>query len=231
MIDRTPESEATAGAECRKRPAHFVVLGTVCALVLGVYAWGAKPGGWELAGLDAANTYYNLLVQGFRARQLDLKREVPVGLAQLADPYDPAANAAFRKDEGLHDLSYYRGKLYLYYGVTPALVLFWPWHELSGHYLRHRDAVLLFCVAGFLAGAGLLVSVWRRYFGEVSVGVVGACILAIGLAGGTPLLLARSSVCEVPIGCGYALTMLALGLIWRALHDAGRRVWWLAGAA
>ena len=46
--------------------------------------------------LNAADTYYNLLVQGFRAGQLSLKKEVPPGLAQLADPYDPTANRPYR---------------------------------------------------------------------------------------------------------------------------------------
>ena len=32
------------------------------------------------------------------------------------------SNGPYRAVNGLHDLSYYRGRLYLYYGVTPALV-------------------------------------------------------------------------------------------------------------
>jgi len=91
----------------------------------------------------AEDAYYNLLVRGFRAGQLDLKTEVPAGLAHLADPYDPVANANYLLVDGhpLWDLSYYHGKLYLYYGVTPALVLFWPYAALTGHYLGHKDAV------------------------------------------------------------------------------------------
>ena len=49
----------------------------------------------ELKSPPAEDSYYNLLVQGFRAGQLNMKREAPPGLAQLADPYDPAVNAAY----------------------------------------------------------------------------------------------------------------------------------------
>ena len=90
---------------------------------------------------------------------------------------------------GLHDLSYYKGKLYLYFGVTPALVLFWPYVALTGHYLLHKDAVVIFFSVGFLAGAGLLCAVWRRYFKETGLGVVAAGTLALGLANFAPAIL------------------------------------------
>src|SRR5256885_3912631 len=103
-------------------------LAAVCALVIGIYFGSAHSGIIESSASGPPETYYNLLVQGFRIGQLNLKTEVPPGLAQLADPYVPSANRPYRWIEShpLHDTSYYRGKLYLYFGVTPALVLFWP---------------------------------------------------------------------------------------------------------
>ena len=207
-------------------------LAAVCALVIGVYAYTVHSGFLESLILNAADTYYNLLVQGFRSGQVSLKKEVPPGLAELADPYDPAANVRYRSTPyGVHDLSYYRGKLYLYFGVTPALILFWPFTALTGHYLFHRQAVAIFCGIGFLAGVGLLCAVWRRYFAEVSIGVVAACALALGLATGVPILLSSSDVYQVPIGCAYMLTMLALAAIWCALHEPERSCRWLAAAS
>ena len=129
------------------------------------------------------------------------------------------------------DMSYYKGKLYVYYGVTPALLLFWPFVALTGHYLFHKAVDDLLCHR-FSGQVCLLWALWRRYFTEVSVGVVVACVLALGLATGVPVLLPRSDIYEVAISCGYMLTMLALGAIWRAMDDrsggAGgwrRRVW------
>jgi hypothetical protein len=129
------------------------------------------------------------------------------------------------------DMSYYKGRLYLYFGVTPALILFWPFTALTGHYLFHRQAVVIFCAIGFLASVGLLRALWQRYFAEVSVWVVAACALALGLATGVPMLLSRSDVWEVPVSCGYMLAMLALGAIWCALHEPERRCRWLAAAS
>ncbi len=212
----------------------WIPLVAVSALVVGSYAYMSLPGDWEKFGLqNAADSSYNLLVQGFRAGQLNLKKEVPVGLRQLADPYDPVANEVYRFSPPylLHDLSYYNGRLYLYFGATPALILFWPFAALTGHYLSHRLAVVVFCAIGFLASVGLLRAVWRRYFADVSVGVVVACALALGLAAGTLTQLTQASFYEVARTCAYMLTMLALGGIWRALHETERAWRWLAGAS
>ncbi|MGB8370368.1 MAG: tetratricopeptide repeat protein [Limisphaerales bacterium] len=209
------------------------VFGMVCALIIGIFAWSAKSGYFELASLRAEDSYYNLLVQGFRAGQLNVKREAPPGLTQLADPYDPAINASYVWDMRYlsYEMSYYREKLYLYFGVTPALVLFWPYAALTGHYLLHKNAVVIFYALGFLVAAGLLRAVWRRYFPEASVWVAAAGILTLGLATGILEVLSRCDVYEVAISCGFAFTMLALAAIWRALHEPKRKVLWLLMAS
>jgi tetratricopeptide (TPR) repeat protein len=208
---------------------RHVVFGVVCALVIGIFAWSAEPGFLELMSPRAEDSYYNLLVQGFRAGQLNVKRAAPPGLAQLADPYDTAMNTSYVWDTRYpsYEMSYYQGKLYLYFGVTPALVLFWPYVALTGHYLSHKHAVVIFYTVGFLVAAGLIRAVWRRYFPEVSVWVAAAGILALGLATGILEDLSRCDVHEVPVSCGYAFAMLALAAIWRALHEPRRRVGWL----
>jgi tetratricopeptide (TPR) repeat protein len=208
------------------------VLGVVCTLVIGIYAYAAYAGYMATPDRRAADTYYNRLVEGFQAGQLNLQAEVPAGLAQLANPYDPIASAPYRNVKyALLDLSYYKGKLYLYFGVTPALILLWPFTALTGHYLYDAQAVVIFCALGFLGTVGLLRALWRRYFPDVSIWVVAAGALALGLATGVPMILPRSATNQVAISCAYMLTMLALGAIYGALHQPERRWLWLAAAS
>ena len=211
--------------------APAVVFWLGCALVAGLFAWMATVSTTELTGWSAADNHYNLLVAGFQHGHLSLNKEAPAELGQLLDPYDPMANARYRLGSGLHDMSYYRGKMYLYFGVSPALLLFWPWVTLTGHYMFHHHAVAVFSMVGFLVGAGVLRAMWRRYFPEVGFGVVAAGVLALGLAAGVPVLLQRAEFWEVAVSCGCAMSMLALAAIWRALHDPARRGWWLAAAS
>jgi tetratricopeptide (TPR) repeat protein len=205
-----------------------VIFGVVCALVIGIFAWSAEPGELELISSEARDAYYNLLVQGFQSGQLNVKRDPAPGLAALPNPYDPSANMTFAWDihHLAYEMSYYKGKLYLYFGVTPALVLFWPYEILTGHYLDHTSAVVIFFAVGFLVAAGLLYTIWRRYFPDARTWAAIAGLLAVGLASGIPAMLSACDVYEVAKSCAYAFTMLALGAIWRALHDSRRQVLW-----
>jgi tetratricopeptide (TPR) repeat protein len=227
MIDSRKAGSTEGVSKARCSWVQRGILAAVCALVIGVYAYTARSGYITSPSLNAADNCYNLLVQGFQVGQLSLKREVPLGLAQSADPCDPAVHSQY----GVLDMSYYRGKLYLYFGVIPAVALFWPYVALTGRYLLQRDAVVIFCLVGFLASVGLLCALWRRYFTEVSVWVVAAGALALGLVTCMPFLLAQCDVYEVSVSCGYALTMLVLAAIWKALHESRTRLGWLAAAS
>jgi tetratricopeptide (TPR) repeat protein len=223
------EAEASEGTRLWMQRGIFA---SVCALVIGVYAYTARSGYVVSTSLNAGDEYYNLLMQGFRAGQLNLKKQVPPGLASLADPYNPSQNAPYRTAPyGLQDVSYYKDRLYIYFGAAPAVALFWPYVALTGHYLSQKYAAVIFCLVGFLTGAGLLYALWRRYFAEVHMAVLAAGTLAFGLATYAPFVLARIDVYEVAISCGYALTMLALAAIWKALHESKRTCWWLATAS
>jgi tetratricopeptide (TPR) repeat protein len=220
-------SAKASGGEMRR--IHYTILAVICTLIIGVYGWNAESGFLDFGRSPTEDSYYNLLVQGFRDGQLNVKREAPPGLSKLANPYDPAINDSYVWDKNYlsYEMSYYQGKLYLYFGVTPALALFWPYVALTGHYLSHKSAVVVFFGLGFLIAAGLIRAVWRRYFPEVNVWVVAAGVLTLGLATGILGNLSSCDVHQVPISCGYAFTMLALGAIWCALHEPKRQVLWL----
>lgn len=218
-----------------RSPAGSWLLAAICALTVGLYFLIACTLDSELGNRTAADAYYNRLVSGFRSGQLSLKQEPPAGLVALADPYDLVANAPYQgtiyvDPVRIHDLSYYRGRLYLYFGVTPALLLFWP-VALTGYAVSHQQSVALFAAVGFLLSVWLLRAAWRRYFPASSPWLVAAGAVALGLANGFPIVLNRADVWEVPIFCGYALTMLTLVALWRAVHVPESRVRALALAS
>lgn len=213
-------------SEPRTRQRRLMVLGA-CVAVIWIYAWIVRPALSQLNNATAKEEYYNRQIDGFRAGQLAMNGEPDPGLARLENPYDPEQNRPYR----LHDASYYKGKYYLYFGVTPALLLFLPYALLTGDYLWHHDAVLFFCTASFLTGAWLLCAIRRRYFPGVGAGVQLLGLLGLGLANGMQPLLRRPDVWEVPIACGSMLIMLAVAALWQAWHDPDRRGWWMAAAS
>jgi len=210
-----------------KRWIGGIVLAAGIASVVAFYFWTAAPAVSQHGPATPADAYYSLLVQGFRSGHLSMNLKPAPELAKLSNPYDPALNGRYR----VHDVSYYRGQLYLYFGVTPALVLYWPYVLLTGHYLFHKDAVAIFCAAGFLVAALLVGRVRRRHFPEAGMGATLAGLLAMGLATALPVLLRRPDVWEVPISCAFACVMAALLGLWHALQLRKGAVLWMAAAS
>lgn len=223
-----PSASALPGRPVPPRRERLL-LALAAALVLAVFAASAHSGLLETLEARAPLNYYNQLVEGFRTGHLYLARTVPAGLARLPDPYDPVANHPYRNAPiPAEDLSYYHGRFYLYFGAAPAVLLFWPWVALTGNYLLHRQAACLLCALGFLFSAALLRGLARRYFPAAGPWPLAAGFLAMGIASGLPIMLERSDVYEVAVGCGYALAMLGLCAVWRALEDPARASRWLA---
>ena len=101
------------------------------AVVHGVVAWVGGPArNWH----GQTSEYYALLTDAFLAGQTSLLVQPAAELLALPNPYDPIANGRFR----LHDATLYHGKYYLYFGPTPAIVLFLPYKVLTGSHLPAR---------------------------------------------------------------------------------------------
>ncbi|MSU73433.1 MAG: hypothetical protein EXS43_14025 [Opitutus sp.] len=185
------------------------------AAVVWFYGWTVQSAG----GLSPANSddLYSLLVRGYRKGHLYLDRAPPAELVALADPYDPAQNGPYR----LHDASYYRGHYYLYFGVVPAVTLMLPYAVITGHPLPTGGAVLIFCIAGFLAASRLWLALRRRYFPDSAPWTGALGVLVLGMGTHLLALARRPMVWELPIAAGFAFAMLALLAVHAAVH--GRR--------
>jgi hypothetical protein len=170
--------------------------------------------------------YYNLLARGFLKGELSLDAPVDPALAQMKNPYDPGERAG----RGLHDASYYKGKYYLYFGLTPALVLFVPVKVLTGQFVDESTASLIFSLAGFGAAVALLHRIRRRWLADTPEWQWLLGVLVLGVGTMVPALLRRPGVWEAPISCAYALFMLTLFCVWRSLTSRHPAVW-LAAAS
>jgi tetratricopeptide (TPR) repeat protein len=204
--------------------AGLLVLAGFVALLLASrsYAW-ARP---------AAEEPYNIVVEGFRSGHVWLAKEAPPALATAANPYD---FATYRPYLGapwdLTDMSYFKGHLYAYFGVTPAVIVFWPFRVLSGGWLHQSVVVLAFCVLGYAVAVGLAVAARRRYFPGPGPLTDAAIALLLGSVTTLPVFLVRPGLYEVAISCGFSFTMLSLAALWNAWHRERRRVAWLAAAS
>ena len=205
------------------------------AFWLGILAVAAGSWFFWSAGQPAtayfereASGYYGLQTEGFRQGQLNVAIEPSPGLLALKDPYDPVANAPYR----VHDMTLWRGKYYLYYGVAPVLTFFLPITALTGWYPSEPCAVAAFCSLGVWISLALLGAVRRRHFPGAPTWALAAGSVVLVLANPVARLTLQPQFYQVPIACAFALHMGMLAAIYRSLHSVGGKVWiWLATAS
>lgn len=160
--------------------------------------------------------YYNLLAEGFTDGHLYIRKEVPAQLRQLKDPYDSHANYAVRVGTGIsnkgsiHDLSYYNGRLYLYFSALPALLIFLPYSLLTSDYLDQATGCALFCTIGFIAQSAVLIRFKKAFWNSITEKQFSFFVFTLGILNFSPLLLRRAAVWEIPVACGFAFGSLSI---------------------
>jgi hypothetical protein len=212
-----------------------VALAVVAVVGAAFYFWTAAT---SLPITPGRQTdVYNQLTNGLLAGETSYPVRPPRGLLKLPDPYDPIANARYRAASlpgapyGIHDLSLYKGKLYEYWGVAPALTLFLPWRILPVGELPQSLGVAVFAVLSLVFSLLLLRLLVRRLYPNAPswAVVMGALGLAFGNA--VPFLLRRPAVYEAAIAAGACFLMAGLYLLAAAWWSKRPRLILLAAAS
>src|ERR1035438_6516256 len=193
------------------------------ALFHAAIAWvGGPASNWH----GQTSEYYALLTDAFLAGQTSLLVPPPSELLALPNPYDPLRNGEFR----LHDASLYHGKYYLYFGPTPALVLFLPYRVLTGSHLPARAAVAWFYTCGFACSCALFFLLAKREKWDCPRWFASAAVLSLGTPPGLVFLVTHPSFYEVAIAAGYCFVMAGFLLTAHSLGQDRPRVASLVGA-
>ncbi|HVW20924.1 MAG TPA: hypothetical protein VHC86_06880 [Opitutaceae bacterium] len=219
-----------AGGDLRSSPpepgwrlwAYRGGLALAFAAVLLFYGWTVSTSGTAFGFSNEPNQYYNQLAAGFRSGHLYMAAPVDPGLLALPESRRPG-NAPY-----LLDASLYRGHYYLYFGVVPAALVFWPYAALTGHYLSEGVVAWLFTSLGFAFACAWWLDLRQRLFPALAGRWAVAGVLAIGFCTAAASALRRPMFYEVAIASGYAFTLLALWAVTRAWFSPRRSRRWLA---
>ncbi|MHB8776948.1 MAG: hypothetical protein ACYC6R_04195 [Anaerolineales bacterium] len=104
--------------------------------------------------------------------------EPGTALLEAENPYSPTSRPPF--DDEVWDMSLYKGKLYLYWGPVPALLIT-PIQLLSGKPINDIYLVYFFLAGLLVFNSLIIVKLWRRYFENIPAWNVFICIALTGL--------------------------------------------------
>ena len=208
----------------------FILCGT---FVILVYVWFISTGKWTY--WPATMNYYDRLATTFREGHLDLDAQLDPALLALPDPYEPDARRNIQgldveQPKTIWDMSLYQGKIYMYWGPTPAILLAAIKFIYSGEI---GDQILTFAfIAGlFVFQSLILLRAWRRFFSELPIWSVAPGILLVAFINPIPWILNIPRIYEAAIASGQFFFVGGLFFVFSGLDRRDHSVWrlFLAG--
>lgn len=213
-----------------------IALATSGAIVILVYIWIISIGRWS--PWPATTNYYDQLATAFREGHLYLDMAPDarfLALLALPDPYEPDARQSIGRpanaNQSFRDMSLYGGRLYLYWGPAPAVLLA-ATKLLYTQPVGDQSLAFLLAVGLFGFQSAILVKIRKRYFGDLPLWTLVLGILIVGLINPIPVALIKPRIYETAILSGQCFYVggvyFALGALERPGLSPGRLFW--AGA-
>lgn len=199
----------------------------ISVLILFAFEAGSEKN-WT--GKSGPLTNYQTLADSFLRGELFLF-PAPARILALQDPYDPAGHKEIFESENVWDLSLYKERIYLYFGVTPVVLFFLPFRLLTGSHIPSAIVVYLCCSGALLLAAVTLFRIVEE--GKVKktdrlIGVLPPFLL-LGLGSLAGILLKRAYMYEVAVASGMLCSTACLYALIRECREPGRRWRILAG--
>ena len=192
----------------------FLLFGTVIGLVQNALPnFGAKSG----------NQITQELVDAFEHGQVSLLDEPSEELLALDNPYDwserQTSGVSYKWDHLL-----FEGKYYSYYGIAPVILLFLPYHMVTGCYFPTGFAVWLFGMIGMLFLSLCFMAVADRYARKVPLNILLASLFILQIGSGVFYNFMRSNFYEIAQSSGFMFTCLGFYFLIRADLVGDRRI-------
>lgn len=181
----------------------FVLRNLAIVLVLFFYFWVATDGRYNFVEGDRtiSNNYYHLLTDSIVSGHL----------------YLPTQHA-------LHDTAFYKGKCYMYHGITPIAVLYLPYRLITKTMLPHSLAIFIFSCGTFLFSVLILFYVQKRHFVKTPEWMLLVSITVLGFSNITGGLMRTKGMYEVAIGSGICFLIGSIYFLTKSVASEKLRI-------
>ena len=192
------------------------VIVMILLLVLGSYINKADP---VLMGSPwPHHSQYQELARSLDKGTVELTEQyVDPRLLETENPYDTITLQA----EGISysmDYAFYDGHYYVYFGIVPEVLFYFPYYRLKGADLANYKVMYILFVLLLIGVFATITGLVRRYF--KSLPYVFYLLICAGtlLCANFVYLTVRSDIYNIPILCGVAFSFIGIGLWLEALN-------------
>lgn len=187
----------------------------ICALSLFILAVIA----WKLVHINPVFTnppwphhrQYQELAEVMAKGTVKLPYEPSEGLVQAANPYDTISLMA-ENIPYMMDYAYYNGAYYVYFGIVPEVLLYWPVYMLTGSHLMNWQVIYLFYLLFAVGVFGLIRELAYKFYEKVSFFHTLVMSFVVCLFPNFVYILCRPDIYHIPIMSGTAFLTCAVSL-------------------
>lgn len=183
--------------------AAVILVMVIIALILSTVGLNPKTDFNQAGG----NQITKELVDAFESGQVALKDKPGADLLSMQNPYDWSA----RSEQGVDakwDHVLYNGKYYSYYGVGPVILLYLPYHLITGHYLASLPGVVIFNTLALIFLGMTFYALMKRLFKDIPLSMYTAALLMIFASCGVWYCTVMANFYEIAQSSGFCFTVM-----------------------
>jgi hypothetical protein len=206
-----------------------LITAAISLLVVASYAWYATKGTWD-AGNGAEERYfpgrtaYQALADSLLAGRLDIPVPLPKEYSAIKSRHENPSNIDLLKPENgyfMFDLSFYKGRYYLYFGPAAAALLYAPYKAVFGSLPTDTFAVILLASGTYLWAALIISEAYGNKYEKLGAAALACGLLAAGFGTAAPWFVGRPAMYEVAISGGTFFMMGGLYMLSRWANRGG----------
>lgn len=195
---------------------------TVALVMVVLYSTAHSNGLISEFTLTSGNQITQEIVDAFEKGQVHLLTEPTEELLAMDNPYDWSA----RVTEGVYylwDHCLYDGHYYSYYGISLVLLLFLPYHLLTGYYFSSIIAIFLCGSLGILFLSLTYRTFVRKFFPNIPIRLALVGLITLQLSSGVWFCFCAANFYEIAQASGFLfVTMGAYFLLSSNVIGAGK---------
>nr|WP_316621312.1 hypothetical protein [uncultured Ruminococcus sp.] len=147
------------------------------------------------------------LVDSFEAGQVELKDKPGSDLLNMQNPYDWSARVE-QNVNAKWDHVLYNGKYYSYYGIGPVILIYLPYHLITGHYLASLPGVVLFNTLALIFLGMTFYVLMKKFFKDIPLSMYTAALIMIYASCGVWYCTVMANFYEIAQSSGFCFTIL-----------------------
>ena len=210
-----------------KNKKQRIITAAVCFVTLMGAALLAKSNPKCVSEPWEHHKQYQELAQVLKKGEVMLNHWVDERLKEVENPYDTIALYVEGIDYRM-DYAYYQGSYYVYFGIIPELLLYLPYHLITGESLPNYVAGTVFSLLFVLGAFWVSEQIILRYNKKLSF--FHYLLLALSICSFSQVfyMVQRPDLYHIPIIAANAFTLLGIGFWLAALNEGKKEVFYLS---